>query len=242
MAFAVNELINEALEDVNLLGSGETAEGDMAASAEGCLNRAIRELNGDGYVSLTQHSFDINAAGPIYFRKLEPGETKPNTIDMEPPDSVDNVARTIGMRYVRLRPASRDVLDRTRTYSFPTMWSYGVDSEIAPSGTPRQVGIVYVNGSYPTDCRLYVMSQLPKYRLGDTIYLSSLYRNLILYATELKLVELKKLYSYKEDVKRNLGIAMKQIDTKHLNNEPATPDYGESQGVTAADLLAGYGF
>ena len=235
MAFAMNDLVQEACEDLNLTGIGEAVEGRVAAAAEGCVNRAVAQLNGDGYVSMTQHALDVNASGSIYFRKLEAGESKPNTVDMAPPDSVDGVARKIGMRYMRLRPTSRDVLDRTQTYSFPTHWTYGVEHETAPSGETREVGIVRVNGTYPTDYRVYVMSQLPKYKLGDTIYLSSLYRNLLLYATEMKLVELMKLKSYEGQVQRNLDGATKLIDTKHANNAPDTPE-----NVPDGNYLDGY--
>ena len=235
MAFAMNDLVQEACEDLTLTGIGEAVEGKLAAAAEGCVNRAIAQLNGDGYVSMTQHALDINAAGSIYFRKLEPGEHKANTVDQEPPDGVEGVSRKIGMRYMRLRPTSRDVLDRAQTFSFPTMWTYGVDHEIAPSGEQREVGVIRVNGSYPTDYRVYVNSQLPKYRLGETIYLSSLYRNLILYATEMKLVELMKLVSYRDQVQTNLDGAMKLIDTKHANNAPDTPE-----NVPDGNYLDGY--
>lgn len=235
MAFAMNDLVQEACEDLNLTGTGEAVEGRVAAAAEGCVNRAIAQLNGDGYVAMTQHALDVNASGSIYFRKLEAGESKPNTVDMVPPDNVDGVARKIGMRYMRLRPTSRDVLDRTQTYSFPTHWTYGTEHEIAPSGETREVGIIRVNGTYPTDYRVYVMSQLPKYKLGDTIYLSSLYRNLLLYATEMKLVELMKLKSYEDQVQRNLDGATKLIDTKHANNAPDTPE-----NVPDGNYLDGY--
>ncbi len=244
MAFYMNDLVQEACEDLNLTGIGEAVEGRLAAAAEGCVNRAIAQLNGDGYMSLTKHVYDTMAAGPLHFRKLEAGESKSNTVDIEPPDAVEAVARKVGLRWMRLRPTSREVLDRTLTYSYPTGWSYGVDMETAPSGAPRQVGILYLNGNYPAELRVYVNSQLPKYKLGETIYLSGLYRNLILYATEMKLVELNKLKSYEARVQVNLNGAMKMIDIKHTDNSPDTPDQGPEGSYMDCycDIIGGVGF
>lgn len=243
MAFAVNDLIKEALEDVGMCGIRETPEGDVAAAGEGCLNRAIRQLNSDGYMALTQQVHDLIAAGHVYFRKLEEGESADNTIDMEPPDRIEAVGRKIGVRYVRVRPSSREALDRTLTFSYPTRWAYGSQTEIAPSGATRRVGILYTNGSGPTDLRVYVNSQLPSYRLGDMIYLSSLYYSLLLYATEMKLVELGKLYSYQEQVQRNLDSAMAAIDRTHLNNaENMGPDGLAEFDDPYHDVLTGNGF
>ena len=158
MAFYFNDLVQEACEDLSLTGIGEAVEGKLAAAAEGCVNRGIAQLNGDGYMSLTYHCHDINAPGKVFFRLLEDGEQKPSTINEAPPDSIENVARKVGIRYMRLRPTSRDQLDNTQTFSYPTAYTYGTETEIAPSGTPRRVGIIYTNGTYPTDFRIYVNS------------------------------------------------------------------------------------
>lgn len=244
MSFPINDLIQEACEDVSLTGIGTAVSGRYAAAAEGCVNRAIAQLNGDGYMSLTYNCYDLVAAGKVFFRQLEPGEQKPNTVNVAPPDSIENVARKVGIRYMRLRPTSRDQLDSTQTFSYPTAWTYGEETEEAPSGATRRVGILYTNGTAPADLRIYVHSQLPKYRLGDTIYLSALYRNLILYATEMKLVELFKLKSYEDQVQKNLNGAMKMINTKHANNTPDNPerDWAGSPYDAVADLIGGIGF
>lgn len=241
MSFTVNTLIQEAAEELNLVSIGDPVEGRQAAACEGCLNSAIRWLNGDGYISLTTQVHDIVASGRIYFRKLEEGESKPNTVDMEPPDGVGTVARKVGMRYVRIIPSSRDALDRTITYSYATKWCYGEETETAPSGKTRRVGIIYTNGNYPTEMRVYLNSQLPSYKLGDTIYLSSLYYNLLLYATEMKMVGFFKLASYKEGTKIELDKAMAQIDRKHVNNEALNPEGLVDLVDPYADVISGNG-
>lgn len=218
----VNELIQSACEDLNLVGDGEAVSGDLAASAEGCLNRAISILNQDSYIAPTLKEYEVSGAGAVYFRKLEAGEGKPSTIDIEPPDSIHDVARKVGIRWMRLRSATPQDLAATNTFSLPQFWSYGTESEDAPSGNKRMVGVLRMNGSAPVILKVFVSQKVPTYRLGDTIYLSDLYYSLILYALEQRLVARYKLYSYKEQVEQDLLAAKDAIDDNALRNRPLT--------------------
>lgn len=242
---AVNELIQEACEDLSRVGDGETVSPDLAASCEGLLNRAINSLNADGYVSLTVKTFDTVCAGDLIFRKLEDGEAVvPNMINQEPPDSIQGVARKVGVRYVKLSASNPETMDRTLTYSLPTQWSYGVEFETAPSGAQRRIGRVRLNGSYPVELRVYENSSLPHYKLGEMIYLSPLYHDLILYTLEMRMVKKYKLYSYEDRVQHDLDAAMMAVDTNAAQNRPMRNDdqLCESYTRPATDLLAGMGF
>lgn len=242
---SVNTLIQEACEDLSRVGDGEPVPGDLAASCEGLLNRAIASLNADSYISLTVTQKDLVAAGDVVFRKLEPGEAlPPNTVDMEPPDTVQGVSRQVGIRYVRLVPSNPQTMDRALTYSLPTQWCYGVEDEVAPSGTPRRIGRLRLNGSRPVPLRIYVNSALPQYKLGDMIYLSPLYHDLLLYSLEYRMVAKYKLYSYKEQVKEDLAGAMSAIDSITAQNRPMRNDDSLLDPMTrpADDLIAGFGF
>lgn len=219
----VNELIQTACEDLSLVGDGEQVAGELAASCEGCLNRAIADLNADNYISLSVKHYDVNVAGSVYFKKLGENEVADdNVIDQEPPDAVQGVSRQVGMRWLSLHPSNPQEMDRVITYSYPTLWSYQVETEQAPSGKIRRVGKVLLNGQNPTQLRIYENSRLPTYKLGDTIYLSDLYHNLILYALEMKLVFKYKLASYRDQTQLELTKAMKSIDTTTANNRPLT--------------------
>lgn len=219
----VSELIQTACEDLSLVGDGEPVAGDLAASCEGCLNRAIADLNSDNYISLSVKNYDVNVAGSVYFKKLGENEVADaNVVDQEPPDAVQGVSRQVGMRWLSLHPSNPQEMDRVITYSYPTLWCYQVDVEQAPSGKIRRVGKVMLNGQNPTQLRIYENSRLPTYKLGDTIYLSDLYHNLILYALEMKLVIKYKLVSYREQTQIELTKAMKSIDTTTANNRPMT--------------------
>ena len=242
---SVNELIQEACEDLSRVGDGETVSPDLAASCEGLLNRAITTLNSDGYIALTVKTHDLVAAGSVTFRKLEEGEQlQPNTVDEEPPDTVQGVSRKVGIRYVRLTPSNPETMDRVLTYSMPTQWCYGVDTETAPSGETRRVGTLRLNGEYPVDLRVYENSRLPHYRLGDMIYLSPLYHDLILYTLEMRMVKKYKLYSYEDRVQHDLDGAMAAVDSNAAANRPMRNDdqLCDSYTKPAEDLVAGFGF
>lgn len=242
---SVNELIQDACEDLSLVGDGEAVSGELAASCEGLLNRAITTLNSDSYISLTVKTHDVLANGDVVFRKLEAGEAPaPNAIDQEPPDNVQGVARKVSIRYIRLTPANPEAMDRVLTYSLPTMWCYGVETETAPSGETRRIGRVRMNGTCPVEVRIYENSSLPRYRLGDKIYLSQLYYNLVLYELELKMVRKYKLYSYEDRVKEDLAGAKAAIDVNTAQNRPLVNDgiVCDSYTKPAEDLLGGVGF
>lgn len=240
----VNELIQTACEDLSLCGDGEAVSPELAASCEGLLNRAIADLNSDCFISLSVKKHDLNAAGSVYFRKLEEGEDAPNTINQLPPDSIQGVSRQVGIRWLRLQPSNPQAMDRVITYSYPQLWAYEVDSEVAPSGKTRMVGKVLLNGTCPTPLRIYENSVLPQYKLGDTIYLSDLYHNLILYALELKMVNKYKLESYRAATNVELGKAMKSIDNNTANNRPLTNELGVGGSYMDGyyNLLGGVGF
>lgn len=219
----VNELIQTAAEDLSQVGDGETLDGETAASYEGLLNRAITMLNQDGYMSVTVKEYDVNAAGSVIFRKLEEGETLPaHSIDVNPPDSVQGVARKVGIRWMKLNGAEPQTLAACNTFSLPQLYSYSLSDEAAPGGGRRVIGILKLNGSAPVDLKIFVNSSLPKYRLGDTIYLSDLYHDLILYALEVKACKKYKLYSYLEQAEKDLADAKDMIDRNTLQNRPMT--------------------
>lgn len=244
MAFAVNDIIQTACEDLLLVEDGEPVSGQLAAVAEGKLNQAINSLNSDGYISQSVNAVDRNVAGRIVFKKLEAGEIPTQeVVNSEPPDSVSGVSRKVGIRWFRLRPTNPQAMDRQITQSLPTSWNYGVVTETAPSGNPRQVGILDLNGSCPCEVRVYVNSKLAHYKLGETIYLSSLYYNLVLYALEERLVARYKLKSYEDRVNLDLLSAKKAVDTNTANNRPLDNGIDDCDDYLSPyyDLIGGVG-
>lgn len=249
MAISVNELVQTACEDLSRVGDGEPVSPELAASCEEMLNRAITSLNSDSYISLTVNTKELVAAGSVRFYKLQEGETlQPNSVDMEPPDTIQGVARQVGIRWLKLTPSNPQTMDRVLTYSLPTQWSYGVDFETVPTpddhgNITRRVGVLKLNGSHPVPLRIYMNSSLAKYKLGDFIYLSDLYHDLLLYSLEMRMVAKYKLYSYKEQVKEDLAGAMRSVDNFAAANRPMRNDDQLCDSYTrpADDLIAGFG-
>lgn len=219
----VNEIIQTACEDVSMVGDGETVTGDLASSCEGLLNRAITELNQDGYMSMTVKEYDVVAAGSVTFRKLGEGEQPgQNMVDSEPPDSVQGVSRKVGIRWLRLTPASPQDIASSNSFSLPLIYSYSITDEEVSFGKRRNIGVLRMNGSAPVELKIFVNSALPKYRIGDTMYIPDLYRSLVLYALEVKICRKYKLYSYLEQANADLLAAKDSIDRNTLQNRPLT--------------------
>ena len=220
---AVNSIIQEALELTSMVGDGEAADGTLAASALGLLNRVIARLNNDNYFSSTQDYADIGASGKIYFKKLEEGETFERSdgsacVDMEPPESIAGVSRKLGIRWNQLLPSNpRDQMAMT-SWSLPTTYSYGFRFEKAPSGKDRMVGEVLLNGKAYSQIRVFMNHRLPKYSITDNMAISPLYHDAILYSLAVAICEKYKLKDYQPDMERQKDAALAVIDVNTLNN------------------------
>lgn len=220
MAIAVNEIIQEALELTSMVGDGEAAEGTLAASALGLLNRSVAELNNDSYFSATLETIDKNAGGLVCFRKLEQGEApSPETIDLEPPESLEGVSRQIGNRFVPLVCSELQAMDRWINMALPAAYTYMVDDEVAPSGDHRLVGRLIVNGKGRCNLRIYMNRRLPKYGLYDQIMVSPLYHDAILYTLADKICSKYKLADYAKEMGRLMNVALAKIDRNRLRNQ-----------------------
>lgn len=220
---AVNSIIQEALELTSMVGDGEAADGTLAASALGLLNRVIARLNNDNYFSSTQDYADIGAGGKIYFKKLEEGEIFESSdgsacVDMEPPESIVGVSRKLGIRWIQLLPSNpRDQMAMT-SWSLPTTYSYGFRFEKAPSGKDRMVGEVLLNGKAYSQIRVFMNHRLPKYSITDNMAISPLYHDAILYSLAVAICEKYKLKDYQPDMERQKDAALAVIDVNTLNN------------------------
>ena len=220
---AVNTMIQEALELTSMVGDGEAADGTLAASALGLLNRVIARLNNDNYFSSTQEYRDVGAGGKIYFKKLEEGETFNSSdgsacINMEPPESVEGVSRKLGIRWLQLLPSNPRDQMAMNSWSLPTTYSYGFKFETAPSGKDRMVGELLLNGNAHALIRVFMNHRLPQYSITDNMAISPLYHDAILYSLAVAICEKYKLYDYKGEMERQQSIALSIIDRNTLNN------------------------
>lgn len=221
------------------------ANGSLLDSCVELLNVAITALNTDNYIAASVREDVASCAGRVYFRKLVAGETKgANTIDCEPPDNVMGVSRQVGIRWMQLVSATPEDLNTAASRSLPQLYSYHTETETDPNGGTRLVGIIDTNGTAPVQVKVFAARKLPKYAAGDTIYLSPLYKNLILYALEQRMVMRYKLGAYKDFVEQSLLEAKDSIDKNAAVNRPMT-NIGNMSGSYLDDYyngLAGLGW
>ena len=177
--YAVNDLIHDAYEAINMVGLGESADGDMDKVGVKQLNRLITTLNKQGFLTMSQKHVDAPRANRIYFRKLEDGEEAEHTVDMVPPTKVEGVARKMGVRYVPLGPSNHMRMAMKNPYSMATAWTYDIEIEEGPT-QPRNVGIVTLDGDPHESVRIWYNGQIPKYELDQVVYLPDLYNELLL--------------------------------------------------------------
>lgn len=241
---AVNSLVQEALELTSMVGDGEAADGTLAASALALLNRVIARLNNDNYFSSTLDYRDIDAAGEICFHKLEAGEDPvKGDVDMDPPEAIDGVSRLLGIRWVELIASNPQDMMARKSYSLADSYSYGVTDEVAPSGETRLVGRLILNGVANGKFRVFINRRLPNYELTDTMAISPLYHDAILYSLAVAICDKYKLYDYKPDLERQKGAALAVIDRNTLNNRVIENGYGAGSYMDSYyNGLGGNGF
>lgn len=184
---AVNELIQRAYEAINMAGLGESvgdySDDNLPVVGVNELNRLITQLNNEGYLAMAQKWVDGPNAKTIYFRKLQEGEVAENTIDMEPPEKIESVARKVGDRYIVLNNNNLVQMAGKNPYSTAMTWTYGTELETTPDDhvpNNRVVGILQLDGSPRNSVRIWYNSKLPTYKLDETIYLSDLYNELLM--------------------------------------------------------------
>lgn len=222
--YAVNELIDDAYEGLNLTGIDEATEGGPTVVGLKELNSLISQLNGQGYLSLTQKFVDSHSRTYVDFKVLTDAEREDppaNVIDMAPPSSIDAVGRRIGPRYQPMSSADLVQMSTKNPASIASSWNYGRHFEPIPGAQDdemREVGHLQLDGICQHGFRVFYTASLPKYTLDQTIYLPDLYNELLLSGLKVKLVDFYKLYDGKTDEKaeREFTAAKKLIKRENV--------------------------
>lgn len=243
---SVNALIQEAAEFTSMTGDGEAVEGNVAASYLNLLNRALAKLNDDSYFSTTQDMVDSPCASHLIFKKLQEGESIPDgmyVVDMEPPEAIVGVSRKVGIRYLELDPSTPQAMSATNSMTLPCFYTYGVSSEIGPDGEDRLVGDLWLNGTAVCDIRVFLNRRLPQFKLTDSIPLSPIYHDAILYTLAYMACKKYKLADYKEDAREEMNSALAIIDRNTLNNRALenSTAFADSYDRPFYDGMAGNG-
>jgi hypothetical protein len=242
---SVNKLCTDAAKYVELIGDGETLEGDYADGAVFLLNRAISKFNASSYFSSTIDHVDHQIARDLYFRKLEEGEDcPPDTVDMEPPEFVQGVGRKLGIRWLRLIPCNPQDMDRMNSMAMPNTFTYTVDAEEAPSGELRNVGKLHLNGGACSMCRVYLTRRIPEVTLEDKLCLSEMYHDILFWELCVRLCGKYKLNDYKADCQEQRDDAVDMIDRTTLKNRAMLTGAAFASGydvwTDGIDLAGGY--
>lgn len=243
---SVNALVQEAAEFCSMTGDGEAVDGTTAASYLNLLNRAVAKLNNDSYFSTTQDMVDSSCAAHLIFKKLVPGETAPDgmyVVDMEPPEAIVGVSRKVGIRYLELDPSTPQAMSATNSMTLPCFYTYGTTFETDPNGETRLVGDLWLNGTAVCDIRVFLNRRLPQFKLTDSIPLSPIYHDAILYTLAFMACRKYKLADYKEDAREEMNSALAIIDRNTLNNRALenSTAFADSYDRPFYDGMAGNG-
>ena len=221
---SVNALIQEAAELCAMTGLGETVDGTLAASCLNLLNRTIAKLNNDNYFSSCLETVNINAAGEVQFKELEEGEVVPDdeyVFNMDPPEAIVGVSRKVGFRWLELYGSNPQDMAAVNSMTLPSHYCYQVFTETTPHDhTPhnRLVGKLSLNGSGRADLKIFINRRIPKLKLTDSIPVSPLYHDAILYSlAEMMCIQFK-LTDYQPEINREKNAALAMIDRNTLNN------------------------
>jgi hypothetical protein len=217
----VNALVQEAAELCSMTGDAEALDGTTAASYLGLLNRVIAKLNNDSYFSSCLDTVTANAAGAIYFRKLEDNEDIPKdttVINMDPPEAVVGVSRLVGIRWLQLNASNPQDMQAVTNMTLPSIYCYEVFDEIAPSGKMRLVGKLSLNGHGRADIKVFLNRRFPEFKLTDAIPVSPIYHDAILYSLAYAACQKYKLDDYKQEIRDEKNAALAIIDRNTLNN------------------------
>lgn len=218
---SVNALCQEAAELCSMVGDQEAMDGSLAASFLNILNRTIAKLNNDSYFSSCMDTVDATCAGELYFKQLEENEPLPDDIavvNMDPPECVVGASRQLGIRWIELLPSNPQDMAAARSMTLPSHYCYETSSEVAPSGKVRLVGRLSLNGHGRATIKVFLNRRFPEYKLTDSIPVSPIYHDAILYSLAYAACVKYKLDDYKQEIRDEKNSALAVIDRNTLNN------------------------
>lgn len=237
MKTIINELINNCLTKVNIVGNGQSADGNTAKSALLDLNDAITELNMNDYLCFNYKSYDVIPNGSIV--RIGDNEDYECLLD-EAPLTVTTVSRKVGNRWIPLTKVNKATLDRAKIDgALPTCYAYETEYD---TENDCMVSKILLNSSNNNPVRVTLLRAMPQYKINDTINLPQPYINLIESALCVKTCERYKL-EYVQIYKEELGALQESIERINNNNRPLTLDDVNGDYMTSYyNGLSGWGW
>ena len=216
---SVVNLIQMAHELCSLVEAGESVNGDDSVVGLNLLNNMIADLNAKNYIVMQNATIDAPCNRVTYF--VKGGDPSRNAIDMEPPESINDVAHSFGARFVPLQPGDPMVIAMCNCMGIPHNWTYSRELEdYEEEGITRQrlVGKLELDGRAAGKIRIFYNKPLPKYTLdgpNSIIYLSDLYNNMLLQGLCYHLCMYHKLADYRPGFEMEFEKAKTAIKKKN---------------------------
>ena len=244
-----NEMVGVVSHEESLDGQN-TIDGGLSEVSVQQLNLLISELNGQGYLSMTQNYIDHANTRDLFFKVLTETEREnppQDVIDMDPPQSIDGVSRRIGMSYLPLHPIDLQQMSQKNPMTLARAWNYDRFFEPIPddpNGHMREVGRLRLDGWSQQGLRIFLSEKIPTYTLDSTIYLPDLYNNMLIQGLCCKLCDWHKLG---DDIKRpydeNFTAAKSLIKRQNITQRMIqTGPVGGSYKDSYYDGIAGEGW
>lgn len=197
---SVNQLIQMACEMCSLVEAGESVNGNMAVVGVNLLNNLIADLNAKNYIVMQNATIDVPCRRLTWFVK-DDSDSERNAIDMNPPETINDVARSFGNRFIPLQPGDPVAISMSNCIGIPHTWTYSrelEDYEVEGVVRQRLVGKLELDGRASGTIKIFYNKPLPKYELDSVIYLSDLYNNMLLQGLCYNLCIYYKLADYKQ--------------------------------------------
>lgn len=198
-----NQLIQMACEMCSLVEAGESvgnnsSDNNMSVVACTLLNNMIADLNSKNYIVMQNATIDVPCRRLTWF--VKGGDSERNAVDMYPPETINDVARSFGNRFIPLQPGDSMAIAMQNCIGIPHSWTYSrelEDYEVEGVTKQRLVGKLELDGRASGTIRIFYNRPLPKYDLDSVIYLSDLYNNMLLQGLCYNLCIYYKLTDYK---------------------------------------------
>lgn len=156
----------------------------------------------------------------------------------ELPDRTIGTARKIANRFVQLEPVDKMKIDSTTKTHLPTMYSCENETKIVYPMSNAVEGfepyhveyfIIEFDTNVSTDYRITVLKGIPKYKMTDTIHLSSKYESLLEDGLCVKLCQRYKLMDIKADFEKDFEKQKYKIQRINYANRPMTYSWSNQQ-------------
>ena len=228
----INELLNNVCQKVNIVGNGQSADGNTAKSALIDLNDAITDLNLNDYLGFNYKTFDVIP----HENTVRIGDNEDyECVLEEAPLTVTSVSRKVGNRWVPLIKVSKTTLDRvTSNNALSTCYAYETEYD---TENDCLVSKILLNSGNHAALRVTLLRAMPQYKINDTINLPQPYINLIESALCVKTCERYKL-EYVQIYKDELNALQESIERINNNNRPLTFEH-HSEGDYSSSYYDG---